>query len=84
VPLPPPELLGPLGLTVALGFAVIALWRSHIAADDDVRRQRDEAIDRLAKMVEAVDRNSDGLEKLAQAFREYIAEQSGRTRRGDR
>jgi hypothetical protein len=80
----PPELLGPLGLTVALCFAVFALWHSHIAADDDVRRQRDAAVERLAKMVEAVDRNSDGLEKLAQAFREYIAEQSGRTRRGDR
>lgn len=40
----PPELLGPLGLTVALGLAVVALWHDHIRADGDTRAQRDRAL----------------------------------------
>lgn len=39
----PPELLGPLGLTVALGIGLIALWRDHLRADADDRAKRDEA-----------------------------------------
>lgn len=38
----PTELLGPTGLLVALVLAVGVLWRDHVRADTDDRRERDE------------------------------------------
>ena len=43
----PPEILGPLGLLVGAVTAVTILWREHLKADADDRRQRDEAADLL-------------------------------------
>ena len=80
----PPELLGPYALTAAVLIAVAVLWRIHLKADDDVRSQRDAAISRLEGMVGALDRNTDANVELAKAFREYIAEQARRQRRGTR
>lgn len=40
--MPPPELLGPYGLLVALGIAVIALWRDHLRSDADDRKDADD------------------------------------------
>lgn len=39
--MPPPEVLGPLGLTVAAVVTVIELWRAHKAADKRERDQTD-------------------------------------------
>ena len=60
----PPELLGPLGLTVALGFAVAALWRSHERADADVRAQRDVAIAGWKAQTDATNRLADAIEQV--------------------
>lgn len=79
----PPELLGPVGLTVALGFAVVALWRDHLRADADDRAQRDRAIDISEAQVAATDRVAQGQAELLAAFREYLREQSSRSRRND-
>ena len=40
----PPELFGPLGLTIAALGAVLVLWRDHMRADVDDRAQRDRAL----------------------------------------
>ena len=58
----PPELLGPLGLTVALAFAVVALWRDHTRADADDRVQRDTAIAGWKAQTDATNRVADALE----------------------
>lgn len=86
----PPEVLGPLGLTVALGIAVGALWRDHLRADADDRAQRDRALDVSTAQVEAINRVAAGQDQLAGevgelagAFREYIREQSSRRRQSD-
>lgn len=50
----PPEILGPLGLTVALGFAVLALWQQHLRADADDRVQRDRALDLVEGIIPVV------------------------------
>lgn len=70
----PPELLGPLGLTVALGFAVVALWRDHLRADADDRAERDRAAALLAAQTPAIDRLADGQKDLIAAVRDLIRE----------
>lgn len=49
----PPEVLGPLGLTVGAVVAVIVLWRDHLRADADDRAQRDWAMGLVQRMAEA-------------------------------
>lgn len=61
----PPELLGPLGLTIALGLAVLALWRDHIRADADDRAQRDTAIAGWRDQTNATTRLADAIEAKA-------------------
>jgi hypothetical protein len=39
--MPPPELLGPLGLTAAAVIGVIVLWRAHEKSDRDMKVDRD-------------------------------------------
>ena len=50
--MPSPEILGPLGLTIALGIAVGLLWREHLKADAEDRKQRDLALDLLDRAIE--------------------------------
>jgi hypothetical protein len=70
-------LLGPLGLTVALGFAVLALWRDHLRADADDRVQRSEAIAGWREQTAATNR-------LADAIEADIRDRAQRQRRADR
>jgi hypothetical protein len=49
-------------LTVALGFAVAALWRSHERSDTDVRAQRDIAIAGWRAQMDATNRLADAIE----------------------
>jgi predicted outer membrane lipoprotein len=79
----PPELLGPLGLTAALAFAVGALWREHLRADADDRIQRDRAIAVSEAQTDATERVARNQEELVAAFREFVREQATRQRRGD-
>ena len=39
--MPPPEVLGPLGLTIGAVAVVVVLWRSHERADRDMKVDRD-------------------------------------------
>lgn len=55
-------LLGPLALLVGSLFAVGVLWRSHVAADDDLRKQRDTAIDGWRAQTTATDRLANAIE----------------------
>lgn len=64
--MPPPELLGPLGLTIALGVAVMALWRDHLRADADDRTQRDTAIAGWRAQTDATDRLAAAIEAKAE------------------
>lgn len=60
--MPPDALLGPTAALVGAVAIIVALWRSHVASDTDVRSQRDIAIagwrdqtnatDRLAAVIE--------------------------------
>jgi len=59
----PPELLGPVGLTVALGIALAVLWRDHLRSDADDRAQRDGAIERLKALDAAVNRLAAAVER---------------------
>lgn len=66
----PPEILGPLGATVLLGIAVIALWRDHLRADADDRARSIEDRKRLdvsigvsAGQVAATNRLADVIEE---------------------
>lgn len=79
----PPDLLGPLGLTVALAIAVYALWRDHVRSDADVLATRDTALAGWRAQTEATERVADGQEELVAAFRDVIREQSTRHRRED-
>lgn len=74
----PADLFGPLGLLVALAFAVSALWRDHLRADADDRAQRDRALAISEAQVIATNRVAEGQEQLNAAFREYIREQAKR------
>lgn len=38
----PPEILGPLGLTVAALATIAILWRDHLRSDADDRKERDD------------------------------------------
>ena len=38
--MPPPEVLGPLGLTIAAVIAVVVLWRDHQVTDKELRVDR--------------------------------------------
>lgn len=80
----PPELLGPLGLTVgallavgALGRVIMVLWRDHLRADQDDRDQRDRAQSLADKAIE-------GMGELSDAWRERDAYDAARARRTDR
>lgn len=72
----PPELFGPAGLLVALLVAVAALWRDHLRADAEDRKQRDNALAGWAAQTEATNR-------LATAIEQQSREQSERHRRAD-
>lgn len=72
--LDPALLLGPLGLTVGLVLAVVALWRAHAAADADVRAQRDKALEGWRTSVDNVGHLADALEQDAR-------DRAARTRR---
>lgn len=79
----PPELLGPYALTAAALIAIGVLWRDHQTTIRDLRVARDRAIEIAAAQVAATNRVAEGQEELALAFREYLREQSTRSRRGD-
>jgi len=79
----PPELLGPLGLTVgallavgALGRVIQVLWREHLKADQDDRDQRDTS-QSLAKAA------IDAYTRLADAWEQRNRDDAERRRRND-
>lgn len=61
----PPELLGPLGLTVALALAAAGLWREHLKSDADDRAQRDDALAMARDNVAATNRVADSYTAIA-------------------
>lgn len=69
----PPEVLGPLGLTIALGIAVGLLWRDHLRGD---ARERQKADDTFLLARDAVD----ALKRLA-AVAEKRNQREARTRK---
>ncbi len=79
----PPELLGPLGLTVgallavgALGRVIVALWRNHLEADAEDRRQRD---DNFLLARDAID----GTKRMAAAWEARNRRDERKSRAGD-
>lgn len=79
----PPELFGPLGLTVgallavgALGRVIKVLWDKHLEADAEDRRQRD---DTFALLKDAVD----GTKRLAAALEARNRRDAARQRKTD-
>ena len=41
MPAIPPEVLGPLGLTIAACIVAVVLWRAHETSDRDMKADRD-------------------------------------------
>lgn len=72
----PPELLGPTGLLFALLVAVGVLWRDHMRADQEDRRQRDKLIVVVEGLVPA-------LQELTATVRADIEDRSKRRRETD-
>ena len=70
----PPELLGPFGLLIGLGIAVVALWRDHLRADKDDRDQRDEAFRIAHAQVAATNRVADSYASIAGQIAEIAKE----------
>lgn len=72
----PPELLGPLGLTLAAIAAAVVLWREHLRADADDRAQRD----RFATLLDlSLQNNRDAIA----AWEKGIAANAARKRQTD-
>ena len=57
-----PELLGPFGLVVGAVVALGVLWREHLRADAEDRRQRDDAIAEAREQTAVTKRLADALE----------------------
>jgi hypothetical protein len=51
VPIPIEVILGSGGLAVFAVWVVNELWKAHKASDADVRSQRDQALDRLERVI---------------------------------
>ena len=58
----PDALLGPLALLVGALIAVGVLWKSHVDSDNDVRKQRDEALAGWRAQTTATDRLANAIE----------------------
>lgn len=63
----PPEVLGPVGLTIGLLVALSVLWREHVRSDEDDRKQRDIALEGWRAQTEATKRLADAIEKRNRA-----------------
>lgn len=74
--MPPPDLLGPLGLLVAALLATAVLWKDHLRADADDRAQRDRAVAIAEGLV-------DGLRELTAAVHAANRDAAKRHRRTD-
>lgn len=73
----PAEIFGPTGLLVAAIVAVVVLWRDHMRADTDDRRQRDTALEGWRSQTAAT-------ERLAEAIEEGNRDATSRHRATDR
>jgi hypothetical protein len=87
----PPELLGPLGLTVGAIVAVIALakaisvlWNDHLKADAGDRAQRDAALALLHDAVQANAAHAEANRAMAAAWESRTRQDAARARRSDR
>lgn len=68
----PPDLLGPLGVTVALGLATGALWRLHLQADERDRARSDKLEATIDRQQATIDRQSEVWDRLADRIEDVL------------
>lgn len=75
--MPPESLLGPVGVAVGALIVVGVLWREHLRADDEDRKQRDDALAANRKLEASV-------AELARAIETDTRDRANRRRTDDR
>lgn len=66
----PPELLGPAALTVGALIVVGVLWREHLRADAEDRKQRDDQLAINEKLRDTISQLSGALEQDSERRRD--------------